>query len=142
MTQSTSDSPRALPLEIASEFVRKINNHDVHALCGMMTEDHLFIDSLGTRMQGRENMLKAWQAYFVMVPDYIIEITHQFSEGSEVALLGIARGTFSPDGALRMENRWSMPAAWRALVRDRAVAEWQVYADNEPVRKLVSEHSE
>jgi hypothetical protein len=57
-------------------------------------------------------------------------------------MLGVARGTYSPDGQLRAENRWETPAAWRALVEygpaeDGLVAEWRVYADNEPMRRLM-----
>jgi len=29
---------------------------------------------------------------------------------------------------------WTVPTAWRAVVRNGQVAEWQVYADNEPLR--------
>jgi hypothetical protein len=29
---------------------------------------------------------------------------------------------------------WKVPAAWRAVVRDGLIAEWQVYVDNEPLR--------
>jgi hypothetical protein len=35
------------------------------------------------------------------------------------------------------ENHWSAPAAWRAVVRDRLIAEWQVYAGNQNARKFM-----
>jgi hypothetical protein len=38
---------------------------------------------------------------------------------------------------LKMENRWETPAAWRAVVEGGLVAEWRVYADNEPMRELM-----
>jgi ketosteroid isomerase-like protein len=126
------------PRDIATAFVEKINAHDVAGLCALMNDNHLFIDSLNTRVRGRENMRKAWQAYFHMVPDFAIEIVHLMVTGSTVGLFGTSRGTFSPDGTLQDRNRWEMPSAWRALVRDGLVAEWQVYADNEPVRVLMS----
>jgi len=52
-------------------------------------------------------------------------------------MLGKARGTYSSDGELKAENRWETPAAWRAVVEGGLVAEWRVYADNEPMRKLM-----
>jgi ketosteroid isomerase-like protein len=126
------------PKNVALAFVEKINAHDVEGLCALMTDTHLFIDSVNSRVRGRESMRKAWLAYFHMVPDFTIEITHVMLTGSTVGLFGKARGTFSPDGTLQDRNRWEMPSAWRALVRDDLVAEWQVYADNEPVRVLMS----
>jgi len=47
----------------------------------------------------------------------------------------VAQGTYSPDGRLRAESRWETPAAFRAFVEDGLVAEWRVYADNEPLRQ-------
>ena len=43
----------------------------------------------------------------------------------------------APGGELRAENRWETPAAFRAVVEDGLVAEWRVYADNEPMRRLM-----
>jgi hypothetical protein len=34
-------------------------------------------------------------------------------------------------------NRWRTPAAVRGLVADGKVAEWTIFADNEPIRKLI-----
>jgi hypothetical protein len=49
----------------------------------------------------------------------------------------VAQGTYSPDGQLREENRWETPAAFRALTEEDKVMEWRVYADNEPIRRLI-----
>jgi len=32
-----------------------------------------------------------------------------------------------------------VPAAWLAVVKDGLVAEWRVYADNQPLRKLMGD---
>ena len=50
-------------------------------------------------------------------------------------LLGVAEGTYAPDGVLKAENHWTTPAAIRAQVEDGQVTEWRVYADNEPIRE-------
>jgi hypothetical protein len=39
-------------------------------------------------------------------------------------------------GELPKENHTSVPATWRAVVRDGLIAEWQVYADNQSARKI------
>lgn len=35
------------------------------------------------------------------------------------------------------ENHWEITAAWKAVVRGGYVSEWRVYADNEPVWKIM-----
>ena len=102
-----------------------------------MTPDHLFVDSLGIEVCGREPMREGWRAYFVMVPDYHIAVTDHLETGPVVALFGLASGTYTPGGRIFTQNRWEMPAAWKAVVRDGLVAEWRVYADNEPMRRLM-----
>jgi hypothetical protein len=56
-------------------------------------------------------------------------------------MLGVAEGTYTPDGKLKPENRWKTPAVFRALVEDGKVAEWRVYADNEPIRERMRKRS-
>jgi ketosteroid isomerase-like protein len=102
-----------------------------------MTEDHVFVDGLGARIEGRQRVKAAFDAYFRMVPDYTISIEETFRQGSVVLMLGSAQGTYSADGGLRPENHWTTPAAWRVTIRDGLVAEWRVYADNEPIRQIM-----
>jgi len=128
------------PLDIVLAFVEKINQHDVEGLCELMTDDHRFVDSLGSSIQGREEMRKAWIGYYYLIPDYEIIYSEIFQRENSVALFGIACGTYVVNGKLLKENRWEIPAAWRAVVRDDRIAEWQVYADNEPVRKIMTAH--
>ena len=111
-------------------FVEAINHHSPDEIADLMTEDHVFIDSLGTRVAGRDQMKQGWQAYFNMVPDYSIAVDETFAEGDVVVMLGSARGTYAG-------SQWETPAAWRAVVRDSRIAEWRVYADNEPIRQLM-----
>lgn len=82
-------------------------------------------------------MKAGWEGYFRMVPDYTIEIAETFVDGAVVVMLGSAQGTYSADGVVRPENRWSTPTSWRALIRGSQVAEWRIYADNEPIRQIV-----
>jgi ketosteroid isomerase-like protein len=122
-------------LETAHRFVDRINAHDITGLTALMTPDHRFVDSLGAAVEGREKMREGWRHYFQMVPDYHIDIARSFLDGAEVALFGSAGGTYGRDGQLNAADAWQAPAAWRVIVRDGLVAEWQVYADNEPIRQ-------
>jgi uncharacterized protein (TIGR02246 family) len=128
-------------LEVAGRFVECINAHDPDRIAALLTPDHRFIDSLGTESRGREAMREGWRQYFRMVPDYRVEVARRFVDGSEVMLVGVARGTYTSDGRLTPANAWSTPAAWRALVREELVEEWQVYADNEPIRRCIARAS-
>jgi len=126
------------PETIARAFVNAINAHDVNELAKLMSEKHLFIDSLGTVVQGRKQMRDGWTGYFCMVPDYTVLVEETFSDGPTVVMLGLARGTYSKHGQVSAENSWQTPAAWRAHVENDKVTEWRVYADNEPIRRLMS----
>ncbi|MFQ5744204.1 MAG: nuclear transport factor 2 family protein [Acidobacteriota bacterium] len=128
-------------IDVALRFVDRINARDTDGIATLMTKDHKFIDSLGTEIVGREKTRHGWREYFRVVPDYHVEVRQTFADGQVVVLLGAARGTYSRNGTLRVEDAWVTPAAWRALVAGNQVAEWQVYADNEPMRRRISANS-
>lgn len=136
MTGDVTEKP-ADAVEVVKAFVRAINRHDVERLASLMTEDHVFLDGVGGEVHGREAMREAWERYFELFPDYELEIEDALRRDEVVGLFGVARGTYAGDGESRPENRWEVPAAWRAATRGRRVARWSVFADNEPVRRLV-----
>jgi ketosteroid isomerase-like protein len=121
----------------AQQLVAAINRHDVDALAALLTEEHRFIDSLGVVVVGRHALREGWRQYLRLVPDYHIEVERVLSEGPLVVLLGQARGTYTTDGTLEARNAWHTPGAWRAQVHEGLIAEWQVYADNEPIRRCM-----
>ena len=128
----------------AQAFVRAINRQDVDRLSGLMSPAHRFTDSLGNTVEGRDKMREAWAAYFRMVPDYSIAIEEYYPANPTgdpdpvVVMLGVASGTYTHDGKLHPENQWQTPIAIRALIEDGLVAEWRVYADNDPLRRLMA----
>jgi ketosteroid isomerase-like protein len=125
-------------IDVALEFVDRINRRDVDHLCGLMTEDYRFVDSDGTvDARGRESQRKGWRGYYAMVPDYRIDIEETIESGDVVIFLGVASGTYTADGELHSENRWQTPAVWKAVVRNDRVAEWRVWADLEPIRAVM-----
>ena len=127
------------PVDVALLFVGRINAGDVEGIVDLMTDDHRFIDSLGIEVVGRDKMRHGWEEYFRMVPDYHIEVGETLAQGDAVVLLGAAGGTYTRDGTLRAQDVWVTPAAWRARIKGNRVAEWQIYADNEPIRQRMSE---
>lgn len=126
------------PRDVVLAFVESINQHNIESLCNLMTADHEFVDSLGNRVKGREEMRKAWIGYFYLIPDYRISCSQMLRDENTVALFGIARGTYAVQGELLKKNRWEMPVSFRAVVKEGCISEWQVFADNEPVRQIMA----
>jgi len=122
---------------IVLKFERLINSRSADSVCSLMTDDAVFIDSLGNRVEGPALLRSAWQSYFAMVPDYTIAHTEIFVEDTRIAMFGTAGGTFTKDGRMHKDNRWQTPAAWRAVVKNGKIAVWQVFADNEPLREIM-----
>ncbi len=125
------------PTDVVLRFIEAVNRGAVEEIAALLTDDHLFIDSEGGEYHGRATVQKGWEAYFSVVPDYTIVVRQVLSAGNTVVVLGNASGTYSRDGTLLSENRWSTPAAWRAEERHGHLAVWQVFADNEPIRQLM-----
>jgi len=125
------------PVEIAISFIRSINLADVAGLYELMTEDHVFQDALGKRFVGRDAMRQGWTQYFGVVHNYKIFAQEYFVHDLNVAIFGTASGTYAH--AKGIDGFWEVPAAWNVLVCGKLVAEWRVYADNQPLRKLMGD---
>jgi ketosteroid isomerase-like protein len=118
------------------KFVARINAHDPTGIVALCTADHAFTDSLGSRLSGSEQLEEAWAGYFALFPDYRIEVQSAASCEMLVLACGFASATHAAS-----RKTWRIPAAWRAIVREGQIAEWQVYADNKPVYELLSEQA-
>ena len=84
-------------------------------------------------------MREGWRNYFKTVGDYQIHADEFFQTGERLAIFGTASGTYAGNAGASTDQFWKVPAAWRAVIRDGRVAEWCVYADNQPLRKLMGE---
>jgi ketosteroid isomerase-like protein len=126
------------PIETVLQFLERINQRDADKLAVLMTEDYLFVDSLGHEVRGREKMRAGWRGYFAFCPDYWVSHDEIFGDGNRVAIFGSAGGTIAAEGKLPPENKWRTPAAWLAVVENGLVKEWRVYADNKPVYDIMA----
>lgn len=119
---------------IAIRFVNEINRHDVSALASLMAPDIRFIDERGQELRGCDRVSEAWTECFHSVPDYRIAIREHLATGQKVALFGTVSGTASspPDGS----RRWISPAAWRAVISEGRISEWQAYGGQEAREKI------
>jgi ketosteroid isomerase-like protein len=130
------------PIDTVLNFLDRINQRDADKLAELMAEDHVFIDSLGQSVRGREKMRAGWKSYYAFCPDYSVSHEEIFESGNLVAVFGSAGGTVASKGKLPPENKWRTPAAWLAVVEKGLVKEWRVYADNKPVYDIMAKQNQ
>ena len=75
-------------------------------------------------------MQSGWSGYFAMCPDYSIQVDTVLAENEIVLAVGSAGGTID-------DTAWRTPTAWKALIQDGLVKQWQVFADNKPVYEIL-----
>ena len=126
------------PADIVLKFLECINSHDPDRLAELMADDHVFTDSLGQSIRGRENARLGWRGYYALCPDYWVTHDELFPRGGRVAVVGAAGGTLAADGKLPPENRWRTPAAWLAVIDQGQIEQWRVFADNKPVYDILA----
>jgi CheY-like chemotaxis protein/ketosteroid isomerase-like protein len=119
----------AEPRRVAERFNDAINARDITRLVGLMTNDHAFIDTEGTRTEGRDAAERAWRAFFSAFPDYRNELASAEARGGAVVFTG--RSSCS-------EPALDGPGLWRAIVRGGCVAEWRVYEDTAENRRALA----
>lgn len=91
------------------------------------------INAHDARLSDLAKLESGWAGYFALFPDYRIDVETMLSRDALVLLTGSASATHRATG-----RSWRIPAAWRALVSEHLIAEWQVYADNKPVYEILS----
>lgn len=94
-----------------------------------MTDDHVFVDSVGGRVEGRQQCLAAWRGFFGAYPDYRNEFASIVSSsGGTVAVAG--RSVCS-------EPALDGPALWTARIHEGRVREWRLYEDTPEMRARI-----
>jgi len=125
-------------IDITLDYTNAINTADINELYNLMTEDHLFIDAHDNKVKGREDMKQSWIDYFIMFPDYKIEVADILQKEDLVCILGYASGTYKNLKNKENSNYWKIPAAWTAIIEGNQVKQWQVYADNIIVMDIIN----
>lgn len=110
-------------------FNKAINKGNVESLASLMAVDHKSVDTMGNIVSGKDTVVRGWQEFFRMFPDYTNTIDGVVQSGNTVMAYGHASGTYSGRRGLVPENRISMPAAWKAVIDGDKVKEWRVCAD-------------
>lgn len=119
-------------------YIDAINKADVDTLYDLMTDDHVFIDAHGNKVEGKTAMKQSWIGYFEMFPDYKIEIKDRLERDNLICILGFASGTYK--NIKDKENHWRVPGAWTAIIKNDQIKQWQVYADNAFPIRIISKN--
>lgn len=114
---------------VFESFVSEINSHSADGIASFLSDDHIFIDAQGNKTEGKDNVKSGWEEYFKMFPDYKITV-ESFNYNATVFLAaGTAEGTFGGTKNASGDNHWKIPAAWKAIIENGKVKQWQVFAD-------------
>lgn len=127
--------------QVALEFIRAINEHDMEKLCALMTDDHAFVDSQDNKVIGKEEMCRVWKEYFAWFPDYHIELNDVLEKNDIVVITGFASGTWKNLRDEVQSNYWIVPAAFKVIIRDGKVELWQVFADASKMMEVVRKNT-
>jgi len=114
--------------KIVADYVRAINKHSIDNIVAKLSDNHLFIDSLGQEFKGSQTMREGWLGYFEWFPDYQIDYLEVFQNDNIVMINRHASACYRGDKT----KHWRIPAVFRAKVEYGLIAEWQVFADNRP----------
>ena len=114
---------------VVVRFNEGINGRDLDVLARLMTDDHVFIDSVGGRVDGRQPCLAAWRGFFDAYPDYRNEF-----ESVVLASSGMVAVT---GRSICSEPALDGPALWTARIREGRVCEWRVYEDTPETRARI-----
>jgi len=125
------------------KFIERINAHDVDGIMALVSKDYEFVNSSGDHFHDLKFLRDTWRAQFENHPDFKIRVQHVICDpdGERVGVFGFSEGTYSPDGVLREENHWEVPAAFLGIVRDGKLAYWETYSDASIVFDLIKSQS-
>ena len=123
-------------IESVLSFIEAINTHNLEQLTDLMTDDHIFVDTLGRRMSGLEEIREEWRKFMDVFPDYKVTVADILQKENVIGIIGRASGTYTLKGKQVSNGHWEIPAAWKAIVKDGRIAQWQIIADFEPVRQI------
>ena len=107
---------------IALQFNNCINTQDLEGLVNLMTDDHVFIDSVNNKVVGKQDNKLNWAKFFKLFPVYrnVFEIVTL--QGSTVIMLGYS---LCSDEVLN-----NVRSIWTAKVENNKLKEWRVYTDS------------
>lgn len=134
---ASSPSTAAQQKAAVLAFFDKINAHDVAGIVGLLADDYEYVNSSGDHFHGQTFMKETWADQFSKHPDFRIRVGRVVADEEAVAVFGFSEGTYAPDGKLRPENRWSVPAAFLVMGRAGKITYFESFSDASMVYDLI-----
>ncbi len=125
--------------DLILEFLDRINAHDVDGIASFLATDLVFIDAHDHVHRGKQMMREAWAEYFILFPDYKIEVEDVLEQENRLAIFGYASATYKGP-APGLSNFWRLPAAWKAVVSEGKIKLWQVYCDYKIIYDIIQKN--
>lgn len=125
---------------VFENFVLAINSHDANVLSNYMSDDHVFTDATGLRFEGKEKVKAEWEAYFKMFPDYQIVINSFNNKATVFLAEGTAEATYGGVKNALGDNHFKVQAAWKSVIENGKVKEWQVFSDTKPAYEIINKY--
>lgn len=107
-------------MDLVTAFNDCINARDLAGLSALMSEEHVFTDSAGAAVSGKQQCLAAWTSFFAAFPDYRNIFESMSGRGEEIIVTGRSECS---------DTRLIGPALWSARVAGGRIAAWRVFAD-------------
>jgi ketosteroid isomerase-like protein len=124
-------SSPADPVEVVNAYNDRINHQDLGGLAALMDEDHVFIDTAGTRTEGKSACKETWRGFFEQFPDYRNIFENPEKHDGSVIVVGESVCSFGPLNG---------PALWKVKTRNGKVLEWRVFDDTAKNRRSLGIH--
>jgi predicted SnoaL-like aldol condensation-catalyzing enzyme len=115
------------PIIIALQFNEHINYHDLWSLSNLICEGHQFIDRKENIVDGKINMAKIWEEFFILFPEYRNTFTRIVLQGNLIIMYGYAKWKRGDDPDYDI---------WTATIENDHVSEWRIYENSETNKKL------
>lgn len=109
--------------QVVVDFNEAINRADLAGLTSLMSDDHRFVDSAGSSVDGREACAAVWASFFEAFPGY-----RNVFDSVDITAEGRVLATGRSESAV---EALSGPARWYATVRNGLVSELRVEDPNE-----------
>jgi ketosteroid isomerase-like protein len=126
MAADSGDSDRVSHRAVIA-FNDAINRRDLDCLRELMADGHAFIDSDDNVLVGKAEVVKAWEGFFSVFPDYRNDWSNVIRVGG--TLIAVGRSVCSTEPAP------AGPAIWTARTVGAKVSEWRVYEDTPANRR-------
>ncbi len=124
------------------EFITAVNGHNLAKMGLLLANNHVFVDAVGSKVEGKESTLATWKGYLQWFPDYAIKAEQLIQNGDTVVVFGQISGTFYKGQTDSANGHWHLPAAIRAVARNGKIEFWQVYADTKAPSDVLNRYSD